>query len=259
MNTSGQIPPAPEFHVKLNWKLVLFALLMLPLLIGLGVWQLHRAEDKKTIQESWRRQQAQLPVPFAEIQDLPQSNFRRVSVRGEFDVEHYWLLENQIMDGKLGYGVLMPFRVSDGGQNAGSLLMVNRGWLPADAYRAQLPAVVTPEGPVEVTGSLVQPSNNQFINEPSGQAQGWPRKILEVDLDILAEQLNSLGYEETLHDQLLQIDPDSVAAFAVNWQPTNMSASKHTGYAVQWFSMAFALLVLTVFANSNLAEVLFRR
>ena len=263
MNSPGQIPSTPKFQVKLNWKLVLFSLLLLPLLTGLGFWQLQRAAEKTTIQESWRRQQALAPVPFAEVKDSPQENFRRVAMQGQFDPEHYWLLENRVLDGNLGYEVLMPFHVENSlGADAG-LILVNRGWLPAGAYRTQLPKVNTPVGVIRISGSLAKPSDNRFINEQANptSTQGWPRKILEVDPKALSMQLQPIQMDgqNFLYERVLRIDAENAAAFKAHWQPINMAASKHRGYAVQWFSMAFVLVILTFFANSNLADVLFRR
>jgi surfeit locus 1 family protein len=39
----------------------------------------------------------------------------------------------------------------------------------------------------------------------------------------------------------------------------NVTPAKHTGYAVQWFAMAFALGLIFIFRNSNLGELLKRR
>ena len=39
----------------------------------------------------------------------------------------------------------------------------------------------------------------------------------------------------------------------------NVTPAKHTGYAVQWFAMAFALGIIFIFFNTNLAELLKRR
>lgn len=255
MSTSGRTPTKQKFEARFNWKIMLFSTLMLPLLTGLGIWQLQRAEDKRTIQESWREQQALAPVPFAEISDHPRENYRRVSLHGKFDGDHYWLLENQILDGRLGYAVLMPFY-----ETASShILIVNRGWLPAEALRSDLPAVYTPQGAVTVTGSLTEPSDNYFINDTADYAESWPRKVLEVDLDLLTAQVMELGYHAPVYDRVLQIDPGSPAAFDAYWQPMNMTTAKHTGYAVQWFTMAAALLLLTIIANSNLTEILRNR
>ncbi len=239
---------------------MLFSVLMLPLLISLGLWQLQRAQEKATIQETWRAQQALAAVPLQDLVDVPELNFRRVSIRGEFDAEHYWLLENRILDGQLGYEVLMPFRLDADSAAAGiTVVLVNRGWVPAGAYRDQLPEVHTPAGPLTLSGSLVEPSDNQFITEVATPASHWPRKILEVDLDSLSTSLGEIGYASDIYKRVLRIDAENIAALQVHWQPVNMTASKHQGYAVQWFSMAVALLILTLFANSNIAELLFSR
>jgi surfeit locus 1 family protein len=258
MNTSGQIPPAPKFRLKLNGKLMLFSLLLLPLLTGLGFWQLERAAEKRTIQESWRKQQALAPVPFEEITFSSQTDFRRVSLRGRFDAEHYWLLENRILDGNLGYEVLMPFYLASDSAKA-DLVLVNRGWVAAGAYRNQLPEFGTPAGIIRISGSLVEPSDNRFIKGNVDQKGEWPRKILEIDLESLGAQLQSEMDQTAIHNAVLQIDADNAAALNVHWQPINMTPSKHQGYAVQWFSMAFVLLILTIFANTNLADIVFRR
>lgn len=253
MNTSGKAPSAPKFQLKPNWKILLFTLLFLPLLLSLGFWQLHRAEEKKTIQESWQAQQALPAVPFAEIKNTSDTEFRRVSLHGRFDAGHYWLLENRILDGKLGYEIVMPF-VTTGGD----LVIVNRGWLPAGAYRTDLPQVPTTTETVTISGTLTLPSDNRLIAEEREPVGDWPAKILQIDLDALGAQLESLGYERSLYPRVLNIDGDAAGAFTTHWQPINMSSATHKGYAFQWFTMALALLILSLFANSNLAATLFK-
>jgi surfeit locus 1 family protein len=259
MNTSGKTPPAPKFRVTLNWKLVLFALVFLPVLISLGVWQLQRAEEKRNIQESWQSQQALPPVQFANMQNHEAAEFRRVRVQGTFDAEHYWLVENQVLDGKLGYEVLMPLVVKGSTTDKPAVLIVNRGWVPADPYRKELPEISTPENSVEITGSLITPGVNRLITNQAQQVDDWPVRVLQADLDLFGDHLRSAGYAAEPYARLLRIDADSVGALTVSWQPMNMSPAKHVGYAVQWFSMALALLILSIVANTNLSEILARK
>ena len=48
-------------------------------------------------------------------------------------------------------------------------------------------------------------------------------------------------------------------ALETGWQVVNVVPGMHTGYAVQWSALSMALLILTLFANSNLGAVLKHR
>lgn len=249
MKSSKQTPPKPKFHVELNWKLALFALLFLPLLVGLGFWQLERAEEKKTIQESWHQQQALPPVPFADVAENSGHLYRRVTMSGRFLPEHYFLLENQINNGRLGYEVIMPFILDESGQP----VLINRGWVAADPYREELPEFDTPQMPLVVSGMLIQPGLNRLI-ESADHVDQWPHRVLQIDPGAMEQLLETVGVAELASPSVLHLDPDSAAALDVDWQPVNLSPSTHLGYAVQWFAMALALLILTLFANTNFAQ-----
>ncbi|MEH6467692.1 MAG: hypothetical protein V7722_08675, partial [Porticoccus sp.] len=43
------------------------------------------------------------------------------------------------------------------------------------------------------------------------------------------------------------------------WALVSVQPGKHTGYAVQWTALALVLMVLTLFANSNLGGVISTR
>lgn len=259
MNTPERTSSPSKFQLRLNWRLLAFSLLMLPLLLSLGLWQLQRAEQKQAIQDSWEQQQTLPPAGLGELSPDRDNHYRRVRVQGSFDTEHYWLVENRVLDGQLGYEVLMPFLPKATAVAKDAVIIVNRGWVPAGAYRSELPEITTPRGIVEISGVLVTPSHNRLMQGAPAAATQWPGRVLQADLESFGQQLKSAGFEESLYPYLLQIDPSSVAAFTTNWQPINTSPSKHTGYAVQWFTMAFVLVVLTLLANTNLADVILKR
>ena len=54
----------------------------------------------------------------------------------------------------------------------------------------------------------------------------------------------------------VRIDSGVAAALTVDWQVVNVSPEKHTGYAVQWFTMAAALFILFILRSTNLWQVL---
>lgn len=224
----------------------MFALLLLPLLCRLGFWQLSRAEEKRQLQNAQQTQQALPAIRYSP--DILTADFRQARAEGQFDTQRYWLLEGRRYNGKLGYEVLMPLQLGT------SWLLVNRGWLPAGIYREDNPSVSSPEGRVQVTGTLVTPSDSPLINHKDFKVAQWPQRILEVDIAFLSRQ-----YGTPFDNKVLRINADDSAAFAVAWQSINMLPQKHTAYAVQWFSMAFVLALLWLFANSNLAQLIRRK
>lgn len=229
---------------EFNWKLSLAVLLLLPVLVSLSIWQVQRAAEKGELQQLWLSQQALQPKDFLASDEF--TPYQRVRAQGKFAPEKYWLRENQFINGKLGYNVIMRFDTANG-----ETLAIDRGWVEGNAYRDFIPQVSTPSETIVVTGTLSAPSDSMLIREAEVSAKTWPHKILEIDLPVMGKQA-----QVEFYPKVLRLDADSAAAFVVDWKPVNMSPAKHYGYAVQWGLMALVLLVLYLFASTNLSRLL---
>lgn len=241
----------------------MLGLVFLAILLRLGFWQLERAEEKQQLLSRIAHQQALSPLdvdtlarqlssvkqtPAAEKRGADTFKYRRVTVSGQFDVERYWLLDNQVQQGVVGYHVIGLF-VSQ----QGVAVLVNRGWVPAPPYREQLPPVAFPEGLQTLHGRLVQPADNPLLRSaapPDADDVQWPLRTQKISI---ADAERALG--QTVLPGLVQLRPDDPAALLMEWRDVNVSVGKHHGYAVQWFTMAAALVVALVFANTNLATM----
>ena len=122
--------------------LVIFATVALTaILLSLGFWQLERAELRRA-QDGLKQERAQLSPVY--ITSFPEESLgeladRRVRLRGQY-LPHQFLLDNQIHDKQPGYHVLSPFELSTYEQ----VVLVNRGWVAAEADRSRLPSVPAP-------------------------------------------------------------------------------------------------------------------
>jgi|GEM_PF-2417817 len=230
-----------KFAFDFNWKLTVSVIFVFPALLALSSWQVDRAAEKKAITAAWKKQQSSEPETFDPERDYPA--YQRVMITGSFSTEKYWLLENQFFNSQIGYNVVMPFITENG-----VAIAVDLGWIKGSPQRNFVPAFKTPEGPFQLIGSLVEPSDSKLIREVEASAKHWPHKILEVDLALMSRQSGL-----KLHASLLRIDPASEAAFVIKWRPINVSPAKHYGYAVQWALLAIAMIILYVFASSNLS------
>lgn len=229
-----------------NWKITLFVVIFFPLLIKLGFWQLDRAEEKRMILDRWEMDQADTVITVDALSDEMANtiNFRRFQMAGKFLPEQFWLQENKVFNGDLGYQVIMLFQLDNG-----QYIAVDRGWVQGSPLRDFVPQVDTPEGHMIISGTLVVPSDSKLVREAEISVKGWPHKILEVDLKVMRYQV-----QQDLFPKLLKIDADSAGSLDVDWSPTQSTPHRNTGYAVQWFLLAFALVVLYVFASTNIGE-----
>jgi surfeit locus 1 family protein len=230
---------------KADWRISLFSLAFLPILLGLGAWQLNRAEQKRQILQQHDARERQDAIQYRA--DLGPNT--KVVVKGSLEAGRYWLLEGRTYQGKPGYEVLMALRLPE------QVLLVNRGWVPAALDRTVLPTLEpVPAYAVDLEGTLMLPSDSPLTNEADNQLLQWPHRILEMDIALMGEQL-----EEPIADLFLRLSPEHPLALQSVWQPTNMPPERHTAYAIQWFGLAFALVLLWLAASSNIFQLVFKR
>lgn len=221
-----------------GWPLWLFTLALLPVLIGLGVWQLDRAAEKRALQAQIDTFQHAAAEPIAAFNSQPPSPWQPLQMTGQFDTQYMWLLDNRLRDGQPGVEVLQLFheRVSD------RQVLVNRGWLHW-GDRRQLPIPPTPSGEISLAAEkLPTPDAGFTLSSPT--TEGWPKLVGSIELPVVAEQ----AHLDTA-PWLVRLQPGSAAALRLDWPALAMSSSKHTGYAVQWFAMAAMLLILFIWAG----------
>ncbi len=241
-----------DFKWQPNWKILVFVGLFLPLTISLGFWQLDRAAQKKEILQAQSMQQELEPISNGEWQEDRANHLRRVVLQMNLDPDKYLLLANRLMDGQVGYEVISLGYLSTQG---GTPILINRGWVEASLDRSQLPEIKTPVGLQLVTGYYYCPEANSMIRQSAEFDGNWPAILYAVDTSAMQVVFNAS--ERPLACEV-RIDPSSPLSFKVRWEVVNQTEAKHIGYAVQWFLMAFALIILALFSNSNLGAF-FRR
>ena len=133
----------------------MFSAVLLPMFLALGWWQLQRADEKTAIANQWQERQQQSPRPLLLIDAKEPQDWAYLPVQlsGEFDPDHYFLLDNRIHQGKFGYEVLAIMTLADSKQ----AVLVNRGWVAADSSRQTLPKIDPIDGRQTVQGHVYVP------------------------------------------------------------------------------------------------------
>ncbi|MEM1112895.1 MAG: SURF1 family protein [Pseudomonadota bacterium] len=232
-----------------EWRITLFTLLLLPALVSLGFWQLQRADEKTAIAAAFEERSRRAPVDVAamtpEQAALP---YLPVQVRGRVDNERSFLLDNKLRAGRFGYEVLSPVQL----EGSGGWVIVNRGWLAGDPARLSLPEIPSLTGVVNLSGQLYIAPGEAYLLAEQALEPGWPKRLQAMDAALIGE---ALGTSLALPHPV-RIDAGQTGALAADWQIINVSPEKHTGYAVQWFSMAAALAVAYLLRSTNLWQLL---
>ena len=232
-----------------EWRITLFTVLLLPLLISLGFWQLEREDEKRALAVAFERQQSMPPAPLSALDgQAPETlAYRPVRLEGRYLAGRDLLLDNRTREGRFGNEALTLFRLG-----SGELALVNRGWLPADPSRLELPAVpLVDDEVVEITGQVYVSPGKPYLLADEALPEGWPKRVQAVEMAKLAA---SLG--EPLFPYPVRIDAGEVGALQVDWRVLNVSPAKHRGYAVQWFTMAAVLALIYLIRSTNIWQLL---
>ncbi len=217
--------------------------IIIPLFISLGLWQLDRAEQKQDLKDKYNQRRLQ---PIVELSNhlltAKDLQYFTVKVKGILDTKHQFIRENRIYQGRAGYHILIPLWVDGTKQKA---VLVNRGWLGVDYKQAIESKIQLPNDlAVEMIGEISQPITGVFHLGNNQTNLNWPRKVQVIDLPAFSQ---TLGYE--LLPYLLLLDKQADYGFIREWQPIIYQPEKHLSYALQWFSMAFAVFVIFIIVN----------
>ena len=203
--------------------------LLVALFIGLGVWQIGRAQQKIAARQAFDSETRY--TRFVHGMDV--RPYERLSAEGVFDTDHQFLLDNIIVDSRNGHYVLTPLVYSD----EEPVLIVNRGWIERSGQGTEPSALALPGGQVTVRGRAgALPRAGYRMGAAIESASEWPLHAVYPTLEELAVYL---GRE--LQPFVLLLEPGDDYGFLRRWEPAEIGPRRHYAYAFQWFAMAVVL------------------
>ncbi len=236
-----------QFSPKLIPTLIM--MIIFPLFIALGIWQLNRAEEKRQIDQGIHDAQKMIALNLntsnkASLTDLV---YRKTSLSGHYDHQHQFLLDNRTHLGKPGYHVLTPLLLSN--QVKPTAVLINRGWIPYSGTRDNIPDINVDNKTRTLLGVIKRPGKSIVLEKDPIEAskpQHYPLLIQAITLNKLANQLHV-----RLLPIIIELDKNQKDGFVRDWQPYYGSVAKHNAYALQWFVMAAILLFLYAKLNTK--------
>ncbi|MFF9122253.1 SURF1 family protein [Streptomyces sp. NPDC014889] len=223
-----------RFLLTRQWViLTILAIALIPTMIRLGFWQLHRHEHKVALNQVITESLAARPVP-AESLTSPGTTvnqadlYHRVTAKGHFDTADEEVVRRRTnADGDIGYHVLTPFVLDDG-----KVLLVNRGWVPTDASQTAFPEIpAPPRGEITVTGRLMPDETTAASGIKD--VKGLPdRQVMLISSTQQAERLGKQvlgGYIQLTSPAPRGGSPQLLP------DPEHSDIGPHLAYAIQWW------------------------
>ena len=216
----------------------LFTAPVVLLCLGLGFWQVERLFWKQDLIA--QRQAAVAAAPVTAPRSLEEARgmeFRHVSAEGVFLDDKEIFLGATSEAGRQGYQVLTPLQ-----EPGGRIVFVNRGFIPAELKDRAKRAAGQIAGTVRVQGLLRLPPAEKpawFLPDNRPDLNYW----FWVDLPAVSAA-----------DKLDRVAPFYIDADATpnpgGWPKGGVTRlalpNDHLQYAITWFSLAVALIVIYV-------------
>ena len=243
MSRSAKPARKPGRKTTRTWRsLVIPATLAFALLIGLGTWQLQRKTWKEGLIAALTTQLAAPPVALPGASTWPGLDenalqYHRVTFTAQFDNEKEALVyaipsafRPDMQEAGPGYWVFTPARLSDG-----SIVMVNRGFVPEGRQDAKSRAQGQIAGPVTVVGALRWPDARHWFTPADDPAHNlW----LSRDPAAIAAAKRLGPVAPFYVEQESPTPPGGLP------QPGRLVVSlpdNHLQYALTWYGLALVL------------------
>ena len=241
--------PKKRLQIRFDWKIILSATLCFSLLMKLGFWQLSRADEKRQMQRTIDTRKLAPPQP---IESLPMESkdalkYLRVSLHGAYINEKLIFIVNKFFKGRLGYEVITPFQLNSTGQ----IVLVSRGWIPGSVGVEQLPKVMPVRGVQQLIAEIYVPPGKSFFLVEKLDGKAWPFRL---------HHFNMNGFDEIfinpLFPYIVRLGDDNPGVLERYWPAIIVKPESSTSYALQWFGMALAVLVMAIMKSTNLVEII---
>jgi surfeit locus 1 family protein len=219
----------------------LLTIVLVAMLISLGMWQLRRADEKRVLFDSFAAGTDVTRIIDFGTPRLPR--YQHIVASGHYNQARQILIDNMVNAGRAGYFVITPFALAGGGW-----VLVNRGWVPLGASRAERPAVAVAGDTRQVRGRCDHlPSPGIQLGTRGKLAPPYPVVAAFPNHAELAQLLEESTW--TKATDLVLLDPAEPDGYVRSWAPPGFPPMRHIGYAVQWFGLALTLLVIYVVTN----------
>lgn len=198
---------------------------------------MHRAQEKKDLLQAWQQQAQQVPSQWQPGSKNPQQ-YQAIQVSGYY-LPQTLLWDNQYYQHQSGYHVINALQLAND-----KVVLVDRGWVAA-GDRSQLPGIDIPTGLIQLSGTSDYPQTNHWLLGAAIDRKSGDMVVIEsLDMQVIRQILH-----KSVYPFIIRLKQNADHGYVRHWVITTMSPARHYGYALQWFAMACAVLVIYIALN----------
>lgn len=220
------------------------------LFVSLGVWQFNRLREKEALIARIETRAKAAPQGAPARSDWaglkPEDyDFRRVRVSGHYLDGRPALMFAHAPEGygqEPGYVVATPFALSEGG-----VVLVERGFIPASKAK-DAAALAPPDGETTIAGVLRAPQSRNSFTPKDDPERGI--FFIRDPAAIAAWR----GLEGAAPFSLVLEGAPAAAAWPRPVPAAPQIANNHLNYALTWFALAAAVVIIFVFYSKGVRE-----
>lgn len=216
------------------------------LLTWLGTWQLERLAWKQDLIEQVEASLLADPVPLSDVKNgsAPDVAYMKVIAEGTFDhTEEVYLFTSKGSAG-VGFQVITPLKLE-----SGAILLVDRGFVPTAMKAPETRQQGQRGGAVSVTGVIRQSvPPNAYTPDPDLSKRVWYSR----DLPSIAK---TMGLESPISFFVDADDTPNPGGWPIGGKTIVNFSNNHLGYAITWFGMALALVVIYIAYHRHLGRL----
>ena len=211
-------------------------------MVRLGIWQLDRLEQRRAFnaQVLEQVQKKQLVLTGDNLLlNLTSMEYRKVLVRGRYDFSQEVALRNQVWNDQIGVHLLTPLRISGSDQT----VIVDRGWIPQEAYLTGEWSAFAESGDVEIEGIIRMPQSKADFGNLADPTAIPGERLDSWNLANIEQMSKQMSYPILpVYVQQFPEENRTKMPYRMAILP-ELSEGSHMSYAIQWFAFAAILAV----------------
>lgn len=200
------------------------------LMVFLGIWQLHRLDDRRARNAEIELNTTQEIATATQDFGAPTDEWRRVKLTGGYVSGSDIAVINRSQDGVAGDNVAAVFKTENNG-----LFLVNRGFVPLSVDKQP-----SPSQPLSLVGYVRLSQTRRNVGAIDSTDKGTTQ-FQRYDLERIKAALG-LDFNSTFYVQLIKESPSPNTQWPSPVPFPTIDEGPHFSYAMQWFFFSFVAI-----------------